>query len=188
LPTRTTTNFPHTCLDQGVSCHDRLQCPHYACGRYCRNKCLDFSCAKCGKFWDLPDAGPEQLMMHVKMYVLAKKYGVHILVELARVKFQVACRREWKAEKFVEAVEYVCENETIAAHMELVKKERLIGVLKTEMGLAHEVIVEKWCSGLWEALWSFGRERDCQLGQVNASLPAVTSQWSYGVVYISGVG
>jgi hypothetical protein len=119
---------------------------------------MDFSCAKCGKFWDVPDAGPEQLMVHVKMYAVAKKYGVHTLDELAGDMFQVACEREWRAEEFVDAVEYGCEMgsgelrkmvvETIAAHIEVVKKERMEVLLRREMQLAYELIAEKWTSGL----------------------------------------
>jgi hypothetical protein len=116
-------------------------------------ECVDFTCKECKID---PDDGPEQLLVHAKMWQLGDKYFVDGLKDLAAVKFEIAANRYWNTEAFVAAVEFVVANELgddayksprralcrmLSRRRELWKKEGIEKVLKGDGEFAYDVMI-----------------------------------------------
>lgn len=93
-----TYDCPHTCFG---TCNytQRRVCEHHICGKDCRNDCVRFACKICTSPQP-PDAESSQLLTHSKMYEIGEKYDVPALKNLAREKFERACRKYWADAQF----------------------------------------------------------------------------------------
>jgi hypothetical protein len=93
-----TYDCPHTCLE---TCNytQRRVCPHHACGRDCHFNCVKFACKICTTPQP-PDAESSQLLIHSRMYEIGEKYDVPALKNLAREKFERACKKYWADAQF----------------------------------------------------------------------------------------
>lgn len=98
-------DFPHTCEPR---CLTQFKvCPHHSCLKItCGEACKDFVCYEC---CEIPSAegGPEQMVLHAKVYELGEKYFVKGLKQLAQDKFARSCKFHWNTSHFAAAVEHV---------------------------------------------------------------------------------
>ena len=87
---------PHWCkLKEGVDCIEggrrdgrdvRSICEHHECGNYCELNCDGFVCEDC--LAPPRESLSEQLLTHIKVYIIADKYNVVALKDLAIEKFR----------------------------------------------------------------------------------------------------
>jgi hypothetical protein len=140
--------FPHICQDdnEGLSyCPRPWLCPHHFCREgTCGQKCRGFVCQECTLVTE------QHMALHAGMAMIASKYDVHGLQDLAKLNFMKDCEMHWDTPEFAEAAKYVCETpveglketvvDTIVAHNELLKKVGIMEVLKKSDGLACEVL------------------------------------------------
>jgi hypothetical protein len=92
----------------------------------------------------------QHMALHAGMTMIASKYDVRGLQDLAKLNFMKDCEMHWDTPEFAEAAKYVCETpveglketavDTIVAHNELLKKVGIMEVLKKSDGLACEVL------------------------------------------------
>ncbi|KAF2279790.1 uncharacterized protein EI97DRAFT_371456, partial [Westerdykella ornata] len=101
--------FPHTCdyVPAGkVYCDEGRLCPHHDCTFNCGRgsfSCRNFICRKCHPTRDTPGS----FLIHSKMYEVGERYDVFQLKELARKRFEIACRLHWSEPHFFEAAYFV---------------------------------------------------------------------------------
>jgi hypothetical protein len=148
-------DFPHTCVaTKEHACPERNLCPHHTCyNGLCRYDCHYFICTMCKVD---PDDGPEQLLVHAKVWQLGDKYFIDGLEDLAEVKFEIAAQRYWNSPEFMAAVEFVVGNDlrgprtallrVLSRHHELWEKKGIKAVLKGDGEFAYDVIMwaESW--------------------------------------------
>jgi hypothetical protein len=77
----------------------------------CRNGCKSFVCELCCQAQAAPErpapaGGPEQLLLHSKLYTIAEKYDVPGLKLLAKEKFDRSCIAFGQQEDFIVAAEH----------------------------------------------------------------------------------
>ena len=105
--------------------------------------------------------GPEDLLLHAKMYAVAEKYGVKGLKDLIRSKFALACKLFWDSEAFGIAARYVHEStidtdqglrdvvhKTICDHIKIIQKEEISSLLD-DFGLAKSILMAKMEANNW---------------------------------------
>jgi hypothetical protein len=143
-------DFPHACDEEwegdDVYCSRTYICPHHHCGSQCNINCKDFVCQVCES---RPTAEPK-LSLHAGMAMIADKYDVYGLGDLARSNFRKDCEAHWNTSEFMEAAKYVCDVpvealkaviiDTIVAHKELINKAGIKEVLKKSDGFALEIL------------------------------------------------
>ncbi|KAF2107103.1 hypothetical protein BDV96DRAFT_309347 [Lophiotrema nucula] len=176
LPTVTQVNlsppkspFPHTCRRGGpfganfIKCEIRHPCQHHRCGLHCNWDCFGFVCRQ---YHPSSNAGPtntanggcaEQLLLHAKMYAVADKYQVVGLKDLAKEKFERACKQFWNSEDhFITAAEHVFSStpdsdkglrdiitSTLASHPELIDIPGIDVLMSKDNGLAYGLVKKK---------------------------------------------
>ncbi|KAJ8106542.1 hypothetical protein OPT61_g9463 [Boeremia exigua] len=149
--------FPHVCSDyEWGEC--MYICPHHRCGDgmtfFGSNH---FTCSICNTP-PLPalNGTADQLLTHAKMYEMGDKYDVEGLKDLAREKFDRACKHFWKTPSFAVAAHHAFSttvdddkglrdivSTTISEHIELVNDPG-VSVLMTQFnGLALGVLQAK---------------------------------------------
>jgi hypothetical protein len=146
--------FPHTCEPR---CPEKFRvCPHHSCLKVtCGEACEGFVCYQC---CDIPfvEGGPQQMVLHAKMYELGEKYVVEGLKELAKDKFARSCRFYWNTPHFAAAVEHVFSStvesdmglrdiviETISLHTNVLNMPGMRDVLNQFNDLAVGLLIIK---------------------------------------------
>lgn len=92
--------FPHNCSTDNwnnLDCRAEL-CEHHQCYSNCDCDYLGYICEECHP--KPPAAGPEQLLVHTKVYEIADKYNVVELKDPAKVKYRIACQHYWSEPSF----------------------------------------------------------------------------------------
>jgi hypothetical protein len=155
--------FPHTC-SQGCLGANQQVCQHHLCGvMTCNGTCKDFVCRECCPDYHASLArtaeefkgGPSNhLLLHSQIYVLAEKYQVDGLKELALEKFKWCCAVFWYTSDFLLAVRHVFDDSTpendrglrdlvtftIVKHMEVLSKPEVWALLEEHNGLSTHVL------------------------------------------------
>jgi hypothetical protein len=140
--------FPHNCqhsFDENIGCLGPFLCPHHFCyERTCNYSCVGFECEKCTLSME------QHMGLHAGMAMIADKYDVYGLQDLAKSNFKNDCQVHWNTLEFAEAAKYVCGTpveglkevviDTIVAHKELLKREEIKELLKRSDGLAYEIL------------------------------------------------
>ncbi len=151
-----TYRFPHKC--DGYYDRDSYVCPHHTCegsARYYTGN--QFTCKECTAA-PLPrlNGDAEQLLTHSKMYEISDKYNVEGLKDLAKEKFNRACKHFWNSPSFAvaanDALSTTIEDDmglrdiviaSICDHIELVS-DPAISVLLTQFnGIALGILQAK---------------------------------------------
>ena len=151
-------DFPHTCAgDQ--RCRKPNVCPHHVCGGdTCNHSCNGKTCRECELNVAPSDPASafavNQLMTHVKMFVLGGKYQVDGLQDLAVAKFRQAAERFFTSTEFEQLAEEIVMRdddlikplrrmivETIAGRRELFGKGKIKLMLESKAGFALEVLM-----------------------------------------------
>ncbi|KAF2655626.1 hypothetical protein K491DRAFT_678692 [Lophiostoma macrostomum CBS 122681] len=145
--------FPHSCnstflLFCSGSCPKPLICPHHCCGVTCRYTCKGFVCDICVPLSNAVKGGPDQLLLHAKMYEHALKHGDMSLKIVAAWKFELACEKFWNDRAFGTAAAYIFaripdEDQlrgtvcgTITKHMSLLSKPEIESLVSKSPDLA----------------------------------------------------
>jgi len=142
--------FPHTCAGHCTSA--KCLCPHHICNDNCKSSCRAFICDKCCS----PRGSPSQLLNHSKMYVIADKYDVAGLKQLARKNLEFACTYFWNDDAFPIAIDHIFSAtvpedigmrsiviQTISKHMALVQKPEIQALITTHGDLAIGVLLKR---------------------------------------------
>jgi hypothetical protein len=151
-------DFPHTCNGNKLGCLGTNVCPHHFCYKAtCEYGCSDFICDECEAAVSPSNPAAafsaEQLMLHVEMALLADKFDIEGLHDLATAKYRRACERFWDTPEFEETAEFVVGNgdgrlntlrsvvvKILVDHKELIEKEKIEELLKSREGFAYEVL------------------------------------------------
>jgi hypothetical protein len=90
------------------------------------------------------------MALHAGMAMIADKYEVYGLQDLAKLNFMKDCEMHWDTPEFAEAAMYVCETpveglkevlvDTTVAHKGLLKKVKIMEVLNKSDGMACDVL------------------------------------------------
>ncbi|KAF2737119.1 hypothetical protein EJ04DRAFT_129332 [Polyplosphaeria fusca] len=159
--------FPHTCpqfaaysansYSGSVNMTQRINnryntnlvfiCPHHTCNQDQTYPVQAYRCPICA------DIHPEHLIQHARLYELADKYQIQGLKPLIEGRFKAACQLYWKSEQFPIASDIVYATtpeedkglrkivvDTIAQHMELLKKPEMEPLMVTYNGLAFGLL------------------------------------------------
>jgi hypothetical protein len=142
-------DFPHTCRE---SCGASNLCPHHNCRDECYSQCVKFVCKECTTPQP-PEADSTQMLLHAKMYEIGDKYDIAALKNLAREKFERACRKYWKDEQFSTAAAYALNTtpdndeslrdilcKTITIHRELLDCSTIEALLNEHAQFAFAVV------------------------------------------------
>jgi hypothetical protein len=95
-----TYDFPHTSVATKLhGCPERNLCLHHTSyNSICEYNYHNFIGTMCKID---PIDGPEQLLVHAKMWQLGDKYSIDGLRGLAEVKFEITAKRYWNSAEFV---------------------------------------------------------------------------------------
>jgi hypothetical protein len=156
--------FPHTCPQfptyasfNSVNMAQRISnryntnvtwiCPHHTCNQDQTYPLQNFRCQTCAAI------RPVHLVQHARLYELADKYQIQGLKPLIQGRFKNACQLYWRSGEFIVAADVVFATtpeedkglrqivvETIAQHMEILKKPEIEPLMITYNGLAFGLL------------------------------------------------
>lgn len=152
-----TYEFPHTCCSYQNYCDYPQVCAHHTCESHCSYVCKAFNCNECNPPL-LPklDGTAEQLLVHAKLYELGDKYDVVGLKDIAKEKFDRACKHFWNTPTFAAAAHHAFSttveedkglrdivSATISERIELVNDPGVSVLLTQFNGLALSILQAK---------------------------------------------
>ncbi|KAI9791658.1 MAG: hypothetical protein M1835_000209 [Candelina submexicana] len=131
--------------------------PPYTATKKCKKNKRNFRDTELNESVSSRPTPEPNLLLHVSIYALADKYGIHGLKTLAAEKFRVQAREHWDDPEFPQAMHEVYETtpdndrhlrdtviETLQRNKSLVQKPEVGTVIKEINGLAYDLLRIYW--------------------------------------------
>jgi hypothetical protein len=94
------------------------------------------------------------MSLHAKMYALGQKYQVKGLQDIAKARFEAACKECWSVTKELSSAGWIVLNttdesmrkvlaETISSHMEIYRTDEVMELLQESNELCLDIIMTK---------------------------------------------